>query len=150
MNLTKKIDSTLVIWFGIYQAFHIAVNGRALFELSAGHISFPAVPPAGGWSPQLLPFFEAMAALDLINAVLTLVFVYGFLRKRTWSFWLGTVTLTVAHYAALLFNYGTIAAGAWQENVGAYLFINITFLPVVILFIRYCRRAFQRLPAERS
>jgi len=42
-------------------------------------------------------------------------------------------------YAALLFDYATLASGAWtQGNLSGYLFINVTFLPVVWLFGLVC------------
>jgi len=125
--------SWLVAWYAVYQAIHIFVNLRGLAMMgSSGSIDFPAPPPPGGWSEQVITLFIGMASLDALNAVLTLVFAWGFFRGRRWASALGLVVLTISIYAALLFNYATFAAGAWQlPTLGAYLFINIAFLPVV-------------------
>jgi len=134
-----KLVKTLVVWYGLYQLIHIGVNLRGLFQLARGGIDFPALPPPGGWTPQAVHFFTGMASLDLLNAVLTLVFVIGYFRGARWRWWLGTLTLTVSMYAALLFDYATLASGAWtQGNLSGYLFINVTFLPVVGLFGLVC------------
>ena len=139
----KRPDSTLtkalVAWYGLYQLIHIGVNLRGLFQLARGGIDFPALPPPAGWTPQVIHFFTGMAGLDLLNAVLTLVFVVGYFRQTRWRWWLGTLTLTISMYAAVLFDYATIASGAWTGvNLPGYLFINVTFLPVVWLFGLVC------------
>ncbi len=139
---TRKVLSALVAWYALYQAVHLVVNGRALFLLlGQRRIGFPALPPPGGWSAQVVDFFVGMAALDTLNAALTLLFAWGFFRSRPWAAPLGWVVLTVSVYAALVFDYATWAAGAWQgAALGGYLFINVTFLPVVALYIVWWRR----------
>lgn len=130
----SKLVKGLVLWYGLYQFIHIFVNVRGLWLLGQGGIDFPAPPPPGGWSEQALHFFIAIASLDLINALLTLLFVYGFLRQTRWRWQVGSATLSVSLYAALIFDYATIAGGAWTTaNLPAYLFINVTFLPVLWL-----------------
>jgi|GEM_PF-668825 hypothetical protein len=134
-NPDGSLIKFLVVWYGIYQAAHIIINLRALVDLKSGEISFPAFPPPDGWSVQTIHFFTGMAAVDLFNAVLTLVFVYSYFKNAKWRMWLGTLTLTASMYAAIVFNYGTMASGAWTENLIGYLFLNVAFIPVVILFI---------------
>lgn len=129
----------LVAWYVLFQAVHFVVNVLALADLAAGRAAFPALPPPGGWSPQAAHFFTAMAALDAVNALLTLLFAYAYLRKRPWRGWLGAVVLTVSLYAALIFDYVTWASGAWLPNLAGYLFINVTFLPVIALAILWHR-----------
>jgi len=136
MNSTVK---SLVGWYGLYQLIHIGVNVRGLLQLARGGIDFPALPPPGGWTAQVIHFMTGVASLDLLNAFLTLVFVVGYFRRARWRWWLGTLTLTISMYAALLFDYATLASGAWvRGNLGGYLFINVTFLPVVWLFGLVC------------
>jgi hypothetical protein len=53
---------------------------------------------------------------------------------------LGTITLTLSVYAAFLFNLSTYQVGAWTGgNLWSYLIINITYIPVVVLFIQVLR-----------
>ncbi len=77
-----------------------------------------------------------MAVADLFNAALSLVFVVGFFRRARWVVWLGTVTLTVSLYAAIAFTWGAIAAGAPALGF-AYLWVNVPFIPVVVLFVAW-------------
>ena len=141
----SRLVRSLVVWYGLYQLIHtcagagIGVNLRGLFQLARGGIDFPALPPAAGWTAQVIHFFAGMAGLDLLNAVLTLVFVLGYFRQTRWRWWLGTLTLAISMYAAVLFDYATVASGAWTSaNLPGYLFINVTFLPVVWLFGLVC------------
>jgi len=131
----------LVVWYGLFQTAHIFINARGLLQLAQGSIDFPALPPQEGWSGQAIYFLTAMASLDLLNAILTLLFLYGFFRQTRWHIWLGTLTLTISLYAALAFDYATWASGAWIGNLPGYLFTNITFIPVVLLFVLFSQRA---------
>ena len=132
----SKFVRFLVAWYGLYQIGHIVVNIRGLIQLSQGGIDFPALPPPGGWDLQVIPFFTAMASLDALNAFLSLIYVAGSFRKAAWQNWLGTLTLTISIYAAMLFNLATYQNGAWVgSSLTGYLFINLTFLPVVFLFV---------------
>jgi hypothetical protein len=138
-RLNSKFVTSLVVWYGLYQLIHIGVNVRGLLQLARGGIDFPAMPPPGGWTVQVIYFFSGMASIDLLNAVLTLVFVIGYFRRTRWHFWLGTLTLAISMYAAVLFDYATVASGAWTgANLPGYLFINVAFLPVVWLFVLVC------------
>jgi hypothetical protein len=62
-------------------------------------------------SAQLVSFLNGMAAADALNAVLALVFVYGYFACAQRHGWLGTLTLTVSMYAAAVFTDGTVVAG---------------------------------------
>lgn len=140
MNNPDSVPARMLItWYALFQVLHFVVNALALADFAAGRAAFPALPPPGGWSSQAVHFFTAMAALDAVNALLTLLFVYAYFRRRPWRGWLGTVVLTVSLYAALVFDYTTLASGAWPPNVAGYLFINITFLPVIALAILWSR-----------
>ncbi len=138
----SRLVQAAVLWYGLYQLVHVFVNVRGLWLLTQEQaIDFPAPPPPGGWSDQVLHFFTGMAAVDLGNALLALLFVYGYVRHRGWHRWLGTVTLTVSVYAALVFDYATWASGAWTStNLPGYLLINVAFLPIVALFLWWARQ----------
>jgi hypothetical protein len=125
--------------------------GRVVRPLQAGHLVFnlrnlldPGVPPfpapAEGWSAQLVSFLNGMAAADALNAVLALVFVYGYFARARWHGWLGTLTLTVSMYAAAVFTDGTVVAGAWTSHLGGYLPLYLPFVPVVALFAWWSAR----------
>ena len=134
MSVIQPNDGTskiLVVWYGLYQVGHILVNGTYLLKPGAP----PFAPPEEGWSRQTVAFMNGMAAADLVNAILSVVFVSGFLRQARWHVWLGTVTLTVSMYAATVFTYGSVAAGAWNAQALQYLWLYIPFIPVVVLFV---------------
>ena len=93
-NTLAKI---LVAYYALIQVLHLIAIGRATVVLETrGELSFPAPPPAGGWSEQASYFFVGVGAIDALNAVIALVFVYGFFRRARWRGWLGTLSLTVA------------------------------------------------------
>jgi hypothetical protein len=77
-----------------------------------------------------------MAVADLINAALSLVFVFGFFRGASWCPWLGTVTLTVTVYAAFAFTWGAAMAGAPALGL-SYAWMNVPTVPVLILFVAW-------------
>ncbi len=133
----------LAACYGLYQAVHVPVNVRGLYLLGRRRdIDFPAPPPPGGWNGQVIDFFTGMASVDLVVALLSLVFVWGLFTARRWAPALGLVCLTASVYAAVLFDYATYAAGAWRgPALGAYLFINVAFLPAVWLYAELLRGA---------
>jgi hypothetical protein len=140
INLDSKIVKSLILWFGLYQTGHILSNIRAAIQLySGGFVDlFPALPPPNGWTPQAMNFFTAMATLDSLNALITIIFAIGYFRKAHWREWLGTLNLTLSLYAALVFNYATFASGAWAgSNLAGYLIINILYIPVLLLFFLF-------------
>jgi hypothetical protein len=132
-NLLTRL---LVIAFGLYQLGHILSNIRcALLYLDTGTIAFPALPPPGGWSQDMVHVFVDMASMDTLNAIASLVFVWAYFRHKPWRLWLGTITLTLSVYAAILFNLSAYQAGAWVgDNLWSYVFINVTYLPVLVLY----------------
>ena len=148
-RLYSSLMKFLVVWYGLFQGIHILVNARGLVLLARGSIDFPALPPAVGWSSQAIHFMTAMASVDLLNAFLTLIFAFGYFRRARWHTGLGILTLTVSVYAAIVFDYATLASGAWSGNLPGYLFTNSTFLPVILLFVLFSRRVIQR-QAERA
>jgi len=130
-NPDSSWSKFLVGWYGLFQAVHILFN--ALYLIRPGTPPFP--PPPEGWLPQTVHLLNGTASADLFNAVLSLVFVYGYFTRAKWRMWLGTLTLTISMYAATVFTYGTIAMGAWSGNLLGYLRTYIPFIPVVLLFI---------------
>ena len=128
----------LVAYYGFIQVLHLIAIGRATVVLqTSGEMTFPAPPPAGGWSPQAEHFFVGVGAIDALNAVIALVFVYGFLKGARWRGWLGTLTLTVTAYSALLFAFATLPTGAWTVRPVEYLIIVVVFAPVLMLMMAF-------------
>ena len=133
-----RASKALVAYFGVFQAAHIVLNARYQLVPFAERPPLPFASPPGGWAPQVVYFTSGMAVADLINAAVSLVFVIGFFRRAPWSPWLGTVTLTVAVYAAFAFTWGATAAGA--PALGAsYAWVNIPTIPVILLFAIWSR-----------
>ena len=128
----------LVAYYGLVQALHLIAIGRATVLLgTGGELTFPAPPPAAGWSEQAINFFVGVGAIDALNAVIALEFVYGFFRGARWRGWLGAITLTVAAYSALLFAFATIPTGAWAHRPVEYLVIVVVFAPVLVLMVAF-------------
>ena len=130
----------MVAWYGLYQAAHVLVNARGLYILYSGAtLDFPAPPPPSGWPAETIHMMVIIGWVDLIGAFLALLFVRGYLRRARWRMWLGTLTLTISIYAAVVCDYWTIASGAWTgPNVLAYVIVNAGFLPVLLLFGLFC------------
>jgi hypothetical protein len=128
----------LVAYFGLVQVLHLIAIGRATVVLeTSGELTFPAPPPAGGWSEQAGYFFVGVGAIDALNVIIALVFVYGFFRRARWRGWLGAVTLTVTAYSALLFPFATVPAGAWAHRPVEYAVIAVAFAPVLVLMVAF-------------
>ena len=127
-------SKALVAYFGVFQAAHFVLNARYQLLPFSARPPLPFESPPGGWAPQLVRFTSGMAVADLINAAFSLVFVVGFFRSASWSRWLGTVTLTVAAYAAFAFTWGATVAGAPALGA-AYAWVNLSTVPVILLFL---------------
>ncbi len=132
----SAVSRALVVWYGAFQVVHLLLNARYQLVPTASRPPIPFAPPPEGWLPQTVSFLSGMAVADLFNAALSLLFVAGFFRRARWVTWLGTLTLTVSLYAAIAFTWGAVAAGA--PALGApYLWVNVPFLPVVVLFFAW-------------
>jgi hypothetical protein len=123
----------LVGWYGLFQLGHFFLNG--FYLLDPGDPPFE--PPPGGWHPQTVTFLGGVSFADWLNTILSFAFVYGYLRGFHWAAWLGTLTLTVSNYAALIFVWGTVAVGAQGLGV-SYAWVTLPFIPVVLLFAYWC------------
>jgi hypothetical protein len=153
--MMKKPDSTfgkaLVAYFGLIQTAHIVAILRAAWLLrTPGPFPFPAPPPVGGWTDQTLQFMMAMGAIDLVNALASLVFVWGFFKRTPWRLHLGIINLTVATYSALQFAYGTILSGAWGEHPIAYFSMVLVYIPIALFTIALPTWVFGGPDHERS
>ncbi len=135
-NPNSTLAKVLVAYYGFIQTLHLIAIGRASIVLqTSGEMTFPAPPPAGGWSPQAENFFIGVGAIDALNAILALIFVYGFFKGARWRTWLGTLTLTISAYSALLFAFATIPTDGWTYRTVEYLVIVVAFAPVLILIV---------------
>lgn len=132
-----KFTKSLVLAFGLYQIAHLFSNFRGAFlYFGQGKLPFPAMPPAGGFDQHLINAYVDMAFMDSLNALVSLVFVWGYFTKKPWRLWLGGITLTLSVYAGILYNLSAFQAGAWAgDNLPGYLLVNITYLPVAVLWL---------------
>lgn len=134
----SRLVRGLVAYYGLFEAAHVAALIWAGVRLvQTGQIGFPAPPPAGGWEAQVRPFLLAMGILDGINVPLSWLFVYGYLRRMRWRWWLGGVTLAAMAYSALAFLGGTVPSGAWADRPLPYLVLAAAFAPVGVLMVLY-------------
>lgn len=142
-----RLTKFLVLAFGLYQVGHLLSNLRgALIFFGRGELPFPALPPPDGFDPHLISAYLDMAVMDSINAVVSLVFVWGYFTGKPRRLWLGSITVTLSVYAAILFNLTAYQAGAWAgDNLTAYLLINIGYLPVIVLWVQVLRWSFKYL-----
>lgn len=134
---TRRLIRGLVWYFGLWQTLHVLVNLKALSKFHRGESTFPAFPPADGWSEETQATMEGMAMIDLVAAALTLVFVAEF--ERDGDHWplLGAATLTISNYSAAIFAYPTRASGAWDQRPIAYWGLYLSYLPIVALTVLY-------------
>lgn len=138
-----RTDEWLVAWYGGYQAVHAVLN--ASYVLGDGPPPFPG--PVGGWHPQAVRFLDAIAMLDLVNAVAAVAFAGAWLRAGR-ARRLGVVALTVSCYAAGVFSIAALTSGAWRASTSApYLATWVPFVPVLALTCRWAWRGAPRLSA---
>jgi len=131
-----RASRLLVAYFGAFQAVHFLLNARYQLLPFSSRPALPFAPPPEGWSQQIVYFTSGMAVADMLNAALSVVFVFGFFRGASWSTWLGTVTLTVAAYASFAFTWGVAMAGA-PVFAASYAWVTVPTLPVLVLFIAW-------------
>jgi hypothetical protein len=134
----SPLSRLLVAYYGLLEAVHLAVLAWAGLRLvSTGSFGFPAAPPPGGWSPQVVPFLVGTAVLDALNVGLAWAFVYGYWTRARWRWWVGGISLTATLYSAIVFVVGTLASGAWQHRPAGYVAMAIVALPVFALVAMY-------------
>ncbi|HKJ26517.1 MAG TPA: hypothetical protein VJ965_02675 [Anaerolineales bacterium] len=131
-----KLTRALVLAFGLYQTAHLLSNIRGAFVyFGQGRLPFPALPPAGGFDPHLVTAYVDMAFMDSFNAMVSFVFIWGYFSRKPWRLWLGSITLTLSLYAGILFNLSAYQTGAWSGgNLPGYLLVNLTYIPVAVLW----------------
>jgi hypothetical protein len=135
-NPNSSLAKILVGYYGTIQVLHLVAIGRATVILGqTDALGFPAPPPQGGWDEQARYFFVGVGAIDALNVLVALVFLYGFFRCTSWRGWVGTLTLTVSLYSAILFAFATPPTGAWAHRPIEYLVIVLAYLPVVVLMV---------------
>ena len=123
-------------YYGILQTIHLFFLGRAgIILLKTGKVPFPASPPPGGWSKEVLPYLMGMAAADVIAILLGIYFVYFLLIKKTIKPLVGIISLTIALSSGVVYLIGTLPSGAWSHNPVSYLIVFLAFSPVIPLFI---------------
>jgi hypothetical protein len=127
----------LIGYFGFFQTVHVLVNIRALARFHRGAETFPANPPAGGWSDETRATFQGMAGIDAVAGLVTIAFVVDRRRNGELWPWLGTVALTLANYSAVLYAFPTREAGAWREHPVSYWGLYIAYLPIVALSVLF-------------
>jgi hypothetical protein len=117
-------------------------RGRLRDPRCRGEETFPANPPADGWSDETRATFTGMAGVDTAG-LLTLVFVADYERDGDAWPMLGAVALIVANYSATIYAFPTWTAGVWDEHPLAYRGLDVVYLPVVALNVCYATWVFR-------
>ena len=127
-------------YYGILQTVHIFLLARAgLYLLSTGTVLFPALPPANGWSAQVIPFLLGMGALDGAAAGLGVFSAISLFGKKHFDSRIWILSLGIALTSAIIFTAGTLASGAWNYHPLAYILLVIFFSPLFPLFYKIFR-----------
>jgi len=127
-----RLLRVIVAYIGGLQAMHLLLilwaGGRYALK---GEIGFPAVPPATGWSTEIIPWLIGNGLLDLFFAAAGVLFCVRFFRKRKgWLRW-GLVSSSGALYSAAIFGIGTIPSGAWGAHPVPYFLLAVAFAPIL-------------------
>jgi hypothetical protein len=109
--------------------------------LRSGKLIFLALPPAEGWSPQVIPFLMGLGLADAFAAGIGIYFTYQALIKKSWHLFLGLISISIALASALVFLVGTISSGAWILNPIEYLSMVVLFSPIPPLYFLLLRAA---------
>lgn len=126
----RRVD-WLVWWFGVFQLGHSLLNDRYL--LLGGNPPFPGPPE--GWNGQGKAFLDGFATVDMLLALGSVAFALAWSRGRR-AVRVGVALTAAAVYAATVFTFGVVQAGAWRlETTGPYVATWVPFLPVVLLGI---------------
>jgi hypothetical protein len=137
ISTTSIFDDTitrlLVYWVGIYQFFHFILNSLIVLGV-VSFSTFPSPPPEG-WQGQVLSAMSGLALSDALSALLSLIFVFGFLSRKMWSLWLGIVALVTNLFAIIPFTTLTVGAGAWRDHTLTYVMVYVLTIPLLLLFI---------------
>ena len=132
---TNRWFKRLTGYYGVLQLAHIFFLGRAgLILLQTGSIPFPASPPPGGWSLEVLPFLMGMAAADVIAASMGIYFAYSLLVNGKLMALAGIISLTIALSSAVVYLIGTFPGGAWEQNPLSYFVVFLVFSPIIPLY----------------
>lgn len=130
----NDLTRVLIVYLVPLQLVHLAFLARAgWIWWTSGRIPFPALPPPGGWAPQVVPFLLSLGIVDAFVALLTLIFVVAHIRNHPRSRTLGLVSLSAMTYSALVYAGGTILTGAWAAHPAAYFAVAAAFTPVFVL-----------------
>lgn len=122
-------------YYGVLQLTHLGVLVRAgMIYLQTGTLPFPASPPTGGWSSQVLPFLFGLGGVDVAAILLGISFAARMLIWDREARNLGLLSLTVAFSSAVVFAVGTILTGAWAAQPIEYGLMVVLFAPLLPLF----------------
>jgi hypothetical protein len=135
MIVTADLNGTLTTGSPILAI----ANWAGLLLLSTGTVPFPALPPANGWSAQVIPFLLGMGALDGAAAGLDVFAAISLFIKNSFDSRLWMISLGIALTSAIIFTVGTLASGAWNDHSLAYVLLVIFFSPLFPLLYKILR-----------
>ena len=131
----KKHINILVVWFGIFQTTHLLMHFFGLSEITPDVHSVFIYSSFQHVLKNDLAF--SLAILDIFYSILSLIFVVAYFNQKRWSQWLGSICLALSLNSILLFDYVALATGAWKDHSFEFIYINVGFIPVLILLITF-------------
>ena len=137
--MTNPFDNryfrALVVLYALHQIGHVAANLQYFFWPV---LKFPPPPASGAWHGQILDFFNGIGVIDTGSALMGLLFVYGYWKRRPWSLWIGLVATAAYASSMLIFAWGLFASETWANNLPAQIVVHVSFLPTLFLLVWLC------------
>jgi hypothetical protein len=137
----SKVLALFSRYYCLLQITHLILLTRAaVIMVGGGSVPFPAAPPPGGWSEEVLPFMIGMGAVDALAAGLAVYAGLTLIRKNIFLNITWLVSLSLALSSAVVFLFGTLPSGAWQADPVGYGILVIFFsplLPYLYFLLRY-------------
>ena len=123
-------------YYAILQLCHLTLLTRAAYMfLSSSQIPFPAQPPLGGWTIEIIPFLLGLGAVDALAAGLALYGGWSLVARGEFLVKLWVISLNTALVSAIVFCFGTIPSGAWGTNPLGYGILVIVVAPLFVFYV---------------
>ncbi len=141
MKVGQPIYRNILIgYYAVVQLVHFACLLLEFSHILRG-LPFTILAPApqGGWSDLRWIMLVILGNLDAIIIMLSVVFVWGYFKRRPESLRFGYFLLTTFLVTALLYLLVTLPGGAWNEHPWNYGVLVVCFIPILVLYLDLMR-----------